>query len=176
MVALVLFQARVLVRRRWTACLAVYPSNWSPTQVLAWDRWRLVFGLGVIASWAWGGAAFCLGLLLSRTVALPSLWLAALNILLVLTLGWLGLAQSTFALPKPAPRDPNFTFQPEPGMWLSVAVPSFNLSNLAPNQLAKYKVMAAALVVCAFLCPTLIVAESYFAPPFGSNMRSPSAP
>ena len=65
MAGIVLLQACVLIRHRWAARLPVYPVRWSPEQVLAWARWRLVLGLLVIASWLWGGAAFSLGLLLS---------------------------------------------------------------------------------------------------------------
>jgi hypothetical protein len=169
---IVLFQACVLISRRWAGRLPVYPVDWSPEQVLAWERQRLVFGLLVIASWVWGGAAFCLGLLLGPAVVLNSEWLTVLIITLVLTLGWLSVAISSFDLSKLTPKQlkKNFTFQLEPGMWLSVAIPSFDLSKLPPKQLKKYRVLALVLVFAAFVCPILIVEDSYFAPPWGSNV------
>jgi hypothetical protein len=141
MAGFALCQAWVLIRRRWIGCLMVYPVGWSSEKILAWERWRLVLGLAVIASWVWGGAAFCLGLLLGPTVALNSLWLTVLNISLGLTLG-----------------------------WLSVANSSFDLSKLTAKQLTTYKMMALVLVIGAFLCPISMVADSYFAPPWGSNV------
>jgi len=34
-----------------------------------------------------------------------------------------------------------FTFQLEPGMWVSSTIPSLDLSNLMPRHFAKYKAM-----------------------------------
>jgi hypothetical protein len=44
------------------------------------------------------------------------------------------------------------------------------LSNLTPKQFAKYKAMALVLVVVALTCTIFMVADSYFAPPWGSNV------
>src|SRR5436190_11028171 len=103
MAGIMLSRACVLIRRRWAGRLPVYPVDWSPEQALAWERQRLVFGLLVIASWVWGGAAFCLGLLLGPVVALSSEWFMWLIILCLLTTGWLSVATLSFDLSKLTP-------------------------------------------------------------------------
>jgi hypothetical protein len=60
-----------------------------------------------------------------------------------------------------------FTFQFEPGMWVSATIPSLDLSNLMPRHFAKYKAVVVVLVVGALVC---LVADSYFGPPWGSNV------
>jgi hypothetical protein len=173
MAGIVLFQACVLISRRWAGHLPVYPVSWSPEQVLAWERWRLVLGLLVIASWLWGGAAFCVGLLLGPAVALNFLWLTMLGGMLVLTSGWLSVVFPTSDLSKLSPKQlkKNFTFQLEPGMWLSVAIlPTSDLSKLTPKQFTRYKMFALGLVIVVFVLPIGIVGDSYFAPPWGSNV------
>jgi hypothetical protein len=59
-----------------------------------------------------------------------------------------------------------FTFQLEPGMWVSATIPSLALSNLMPRHFAMYKAIVVVLVVGALVC---LVADSYFGPPWGSN-------
>jgi hypothetical protein len=60
-----------------------------------------------------------------------------------------------------------FTFQLEPGMWVSVTIPSLDLSNLMPRHFAKYKAIVVVLAVGALVC---LVADSYFGPRWGSNV------
>jgi len=60
-----------------------------------------------------------------------------------------------------------FTFQLEPGMWVSVTIPSLDLSNLLPRHFVKYKASVVVLSVGALVC---LFADSYFGLRWGSNV------